>query len=63
VCTGGFTKEALYEVERASVPVQLVNLQRLRELLLVYYDQLAPQTSALVPLKKVYWPEVRIPRT
>ncbi len=57
VSTGGFTKEALYEAERASVPIQLVNLQRLRELLLEYYEQLAPETRALVPLKRVYWPE------
>jgi restriction system protein len=57
VSTGGFSKEALYEAERASVPIQLVNLQRLRELFLEYYEQLPPQASALVPLKKVYWPE------
>jgi restriction system protein len=57
VSTGGFTKEALYEAERASVPIQLLNLQRLRELVLEYYEQLAPETRALLPLKRVYWPE------
>jgi restriction system protein len=57
VSTGGFTKEAVYEAERASVPIQLVSLQRLRELLLEYYEQLAPETQALVPLKRVYWPD------
>jgi restriction system protein len=57
VSTGGFTKEAQYEAERASVPIQLVNLERLRELLIEYYEQLPAQVSALVPLKKVYWPE------
>jgi restriction system protein len=57
VSTGGFTKEASYEAERASVPIQLLNLQRLRELLLDYYEQLDSDVRALVPLKRVYWPE------
>lgn len=57
VSTGGFTKEAAYEAERASVPTQLINLERLRELLLEYYDRLAPEAQAMVPLKRVYWPE------
>ncbi len=57
VSTGGFTKEALYEAERASVPIQLVNLQRLRELLLEYYEQLDSEAKTLLPLRRVYWPE------
>ena len=50
-------KEAAYEADRASVPLQLVNLERLRELVLEYYEQLDPTVRALVPLRKVYWPE------
>jgi len=56
VSTGGFTKEALYEADRAQVPIQLVDLPRLRELLLEHYENLAPDTKALVPLRRVYWP-------
>ena len=57
VSTGGFTKEARYEADRAAIPVQLIDLSRLRELLIDTYDQLAPETRALVPLKAVYWPD------
>jgi len=57
VSTGGFTKEARYEADRASVPLQLVDLERLRELLLDSYERLAPETRALVPLKRLYWPD------
>ena len=57
VSTGGFTKEARYEADRASVPIQLINLERLRELVVEYYELLAPDVLALLPLKKVYWPE------
>lgn len=56
VSTGGFTKEALYEADRASVPLQLVDLERLRELLLEHYERLAPDVQAMVPLKRLYWP-------
>lgn len=58
VSTGGFTKDAHYEADRASVPITLINLSRLRELLLENYDQLDPGTRSMVPLRKVYWPVV-----
>ena len=56
VSTGGFTKEAKYEADRAQVPLTLVTLAQLRELLLQYYEQLDPPTRALVPLQRLYWP-------
>lgn len=56
VSTGGFTKEARYEAERANVPLTLVSLPRLRELLLQHYEALDPATRALVPLQRLYWP-------
>ncbi len=56
VSTGGFTREARYEAERSTIPVTLIDLPRLRELVLDYYDRMDPATSALVPLQRIYWP-------
>ncbi len=56
VSTGGFTKEARYEADRANVPLTLVTLPKLRELLLQHYERLEPATRALVPLQRLYWP-------
>lgn len=56
VSTGGFTKEAKYEADRSNVPLTLINLPRLRELLLQHYEHLDPVTRALVPLQRLYWP-------
>jgi restriction system protein len=56
VSTGGFTKDAHYEAERADIATTLINLQRLRELVVERYDSLDAETRALVPLKRLYWP-------
>ena len=56
VSTGGFTKEARYEADRAVVPLTLVTLPKLRELLLQHYERLDPAARALVPLQRLYWP-------
>ncbi|MEW8042467.1 MAG: restriction endonuclease [Candidatus Thiodiazotropha endolucinida] len=56
VSTGGFTKDAYYEAERANIPLTLMSLDELVKALLEYYDQLDIETQQLVPLKKVYWP-------
>lgn len=56
VSTGGFTKEAHYEAERAAVPVHLVNLDLLATLLVQHYDQMDNDGRALVPLIRFYWP-------
>ncbi|MBM4360708.1 MAG: restriction endonuclease [Deltaproteobacteria bacterium] len=56
VSTGGFTKDAHYEAERADVPMTLVALPRLRELFVSLYDKLDSETRALVPLRLLYWP-------
>ena len=57
VSTGGFTKEARYEAERANVPFTLVNLDDLVELITQNYDSFDAETRALIPLTKIYWPE------
>ena len=56
VSTGGFSKEAHYEAERANIPVSLVGLDELVEALIDNYERLDTQTRTLVPLKRVYWP-------
>ena len=56
VSTGGFTKEARYEADRAVVPLTLITLPQLRELLLQHYERLDPVARALVPLQRLYWP-------
>lgn len=56
VSTGGFTKEAKYEAERASNPVTLVNIEGIVSLVTQYYDNFDSDTRSLLPLTKIYWP-------
>ncbi len=56
VSTGGFSKEAHYEAERADILVTLVGLDELVVLLMDNYEYLDTQTRTLVPLKRIYWP-------
>ncbi len=56
VTTTGFSKEAIYEAERANFAITLIDSDWLVELLISNYDNLEPEIKALVPLKKIYWP-------
>ena len=56
VSTGGFTKEAKYEADRANVPIKLIDLPKLRELVIEHYESFSPSGLALLPLNKIYWP-------
>ncbi len=56
VSTGGFTKEANYEAERANVPLTLIDSDMLVTLVIQNYDQFDADTRALLPLRKIYWP-------
>ena len=56
VSTGGFSKEAKYEAERANVPLKLIDLPKLRELVFDHYESFSPSGLALLPLKKIFWP-------
>ena len=56
VSTGGFTREAKYEAERASVPVTLVDLDDLARLVTDHYEGFDMNARALIPLVRVYWP-------
>ena len=56
VSTGGFTREARYEADRAAIPVRLMTLDDLVRLLLAHYDALDGEMRAMVPLRRLYWP-------
>lgn len=54
VSTGGFTKDARYEADRANVALTLLGLVDLRRLLVEYYERLNEETRSLIPLKRIY---------
>lgn len=56
VSTGGFSKDAHYEAERANIPITLLNLDDLVDTMIDHYEQLDPEIQRLVPMKRVYWP-------
>jgi restriction system protein len=56
VSTGGFSKDAHYEADRADVATTLITLPVLRKLLIDHYDNLDAETRAIVPLRRLYWP-------
>jgi len=56
VSTGGFTKEARYEAERANIPVTLMDLDQLVDAVIERYENMDTETRVLLPLVKVYWP-------
>ncbi|MBD9486283.1 restriction endonuclease [Ensifer sp. ENS11] len=56
VSTGGFTREARYEAERANIPTALMDLDDLVKSLLEQYDKLDLETQQLVPLKRIFIP-------
>lgn len=56
VSTGGFTKDAKYEADRANVPVTMIDADYLVELIIQNYDSFDSDGKALVPLRKLYWP-------
>ena len=56
VSTGGFTKDALYEGERANVHLTMWTLDELARTLMVNYAATDPETKRLVPLSYFYVP-------
>lgn len=56
VSTGGFTKDAQYEAERANIPLTLMGIDELVETLLDHYENLDIETKQILPLKRLYWP-------
>lgn len=56
VSTGGFTKDAQYEADRASIPMSLWTLDHVVRALIENYDTTDAETKRIVPLKRLYWP-------
>ncbi|KAA1175872.1 restriction endonuclease [Marinobacter salinexigens] len=56
VSTGGFTREARYEAERATIPVTLIDIDLLADLIVANYERFDIDGQRLLPLVKVYWP-------
>jgi restriction system protein len=57
VSTGGFTREAQYEAERASTVTHLMTLDGLARAILDNYEDMDERGKALLPLMKIYWPK------
>ena len=55
VSTGGFTREAYYESERASIPVTQMTLDDLARAIMDNYEAFDTLGRSLVPLTRVYW--------
>ena len=56
VSTGGFTKDARYEADRASIPLVLLDLDDLVKELLRHYGTMDMEARTLIPLVNIYWP-------
>jgi restriction system protein len=56
VSTGGFTKDAQYEADRASIPLAMWTLDHVVRALIEHYDATDAETKRIVPLKRLYWP-------
>ncbi len=56
VSTGGFTKEAKYEAERANHPITLMDAEDLTGVITENYDRMDLDARTILPLKKIWWP-------
>ena len=56
VSTGGFSKDAQYEADRAAIPLAMWTLDHVVRALIEHYDATDTETKRLVPLKRLYWP-------
>lgn len=56
VSTGGFSREAKYEAERAPFSLTLIDIDYLVDLIIANYDNFDLDGKALIPLRKIYWP-------
>lgn len=56
VSTGGFSKDARYEAERASIPLALMDLDALVAAVLEHYERMDADSQRLIPLRKIHWP-------
>jgi restriction system protein len=56
VSTGGFTKDAKYEADRAAIALALMDIDALADAVLAQYDAMDIDTRTLLPLTKLHWP-------
>jgi restriction system protein len=56
VSTGGFTKDARYEADRAKIPLMLMDLDGVVSTLMEHYENADSRVRTLVPLTRVFWP-------
>lgn len=56
VSTGGFTKEARYEADRANVPVRPLDLDSFVRHYVEVYDRADDDTRSILPLTRIWWP-------
>jgi restriction system protein len=56
VSTGGFTKDARYEADRANIPLMLWDLDDLVQALVENYENADQETRTLLPLTRLFWP-------
>ena len=56
VSTGGFTREARYEAERATIPITLIDIDELADLIVSHYENFDLEGQTLLPLVRMYWP-------
>lgn len=56
VSSGGFSKDARYEAERASIPLTLMDLDDLVRAILEHYEAMDADSRRLLSLRKLYWP-------
>lgn len=56
VSTGGFTKEARYEADRANIPVRLLDLDAFVRHYVEIYDKTDDDIRSILPLTRIWWP-------
>ena len=55
VSTGGFTKEARYEADRAIVPVRLLDFDAFVRHYVDVYAKTDGDTRSILPLSRIWW--------
>jgi restriction system protein len=56
VSTGGYTKEARYEADRATIPIRLLDLDSFVRHYVEVYDKADEETRSILPLTRIWWP-------
>jgi restriction system protein len=56
VSSGGYSREAKYEADRANIPITLLDLDELAASVITFYESFDLEGRALISLVKVYWP-------